>query len=226
MTYFKLKLRMQDFMIKVLLVDDHDLVRHGMKSLLAEEQGIEVIGEASSGEEACELTKTLKPDVILMDVKMEGIGGLEAIKRISRQNPEIKIIAVTILGDEPYPTRILQAGAFGYITKNAKVSEMIEAIKSVFSGKKYISPEVAQQMAMRTLDERSKNPIDTISEREMQILIMITSGQKVNEIADSLFLSPKTVNSYRYRLFEKLQLNSDVELTHFAIRNKLIDPED
>jgi two-component system, NarL family, invasion response regulator UvrY len=213
-------------MIKILLVDDHDLVRHGIRRLLSDATGMQVIGEAASGEEAIDAAKTLSPDIILMDVKMEGIGGLEAIKRITRQNPKIKIIAVTVLGDEPFPSRILQAGASGYITKNAKVSEMIDAVQNVYSGRKYISPEVAQQMALKQLDDRAKNPIDLISEREMQILIMITSGQKVNEIADKLCLSPKTVNSYRYRLFEKLEIDSDVELTHFAIRNKLISSDE
>jgi two-component system, NarL family, invasion response regulator UvrY len=213
-------------MIKILLVDDHDLVRHGIKRLLSDVQGMQVIAEATSGEEATDVAKTLTPDIVLMDVKMEGIGGLEAIKRIIRQNPKIRIIAVTILGDEPFPSRVLQAGASGYITKNAKVSEMITAIQTVYSGKKYISPEVAQQMALKHLDDKAKNPIDLVSEREMQILLMITSGQKVNEIADKLCLSPKTVNSYRYRLFEKLEVDSDVELTHFAIRNKLISSED
>ena len=213
-------------MIKILLVDDHDLVRHGIKRLLSDTAGMQVIGEASSGEEATDLAKRLSPDIILMDVKMEGIGGLEAIKRITRQNPKIKIIAVTVLGDEPFPSRTLQAGASGYITKNANVSDMIDAIKTVSSGKKYISPEVAQQIALRQIDDSAKKPIELISEREMQILIMITSGQKVNEIADKLCLSPKTVNSYRYRLFEKLEVDSDVELTHFAIRNNLISSDD
>ncbi len=213
-------------MIKILLVDDHDLVRHGIKRLISDSTGMQVVAEATSGEQAIDVAKALSPDIILMDVKMAGIGGLEAIKRITRQNPKIKIIAVTVLGDEPFPTRVLQAGASGYITKNAKVSEMIDAIQTVYAGKKYISSEVAQQMALRQLDDHAKSPIDLISEREMQILLMITSGQKVNEIADKLCLSPKTVNSYRYRLFEKLEVDSDVELTHFAIRNKLISSDD
>ena len=213
-------------MIKILLVDDHDLVRHGIKRLISDSTGMQVVAEATSGEQAIDMAKALSPDIILMDVKMAGIGGLEAIKRITRQNPKIKIIAVTVLGDEPFPTRVLQAGASGYITKNAKVSEMIDAIQTVYAGKKYISSEVAQQMALRQLDDHAKSPIDLISEREMQILLMITSGQKVNEIADKLCLSPKTVNSYRYRLFEKLEVDSDVELTHFAIRNKLISSDD
>lgn len=212
-------------MIKVLLVDDHDLVRVGIKSLLESVSGIEVVGEASSGEEAIQLAKKLNPHVVLMDVKMPGIGGLEATKRILRFNPDIKVLAVTVYGEEPYPSRVLQAGAVGYLTKGADVDEVVQAIKSVSSGKRYISPEVAQQLALKHLNDEGESPFDSLSEREMQVMIMITSGQKVQEISDQLCLSPKTVNSYRYRLFEKLDVNSDVELTHLAIRHRLIDTD-
>ncbi len=211
--------------IRVLLVDDHDLVRIGIKSLLDDANGIEVVGEASSGEDAIQLAKKLKPQVILMDVKMPGIGGLEATKRILRYHPEIKILAVTVYGEEPYPSRVLQAGAAGYLTKGASIDEMVQAIKTVYTGKRYISPEVAQQLAFKHLNHDSDTPFDSLSEREMQVMIMITSGQKVQEISEQLCLSPKTVNSYRYRLFEKLGINSDVELTHLAIRHQLIDTD-
>ncbi|MFT6835258.1 MAG: two-component system invasion response regulator UvrY [Francisellaceae bacterium] len=210
-------------MIKVLLVDDHDLVRLGIKKLLSDIQGIEIVGEARSGEEGISLTDKLHPDVVLMDVKMPGIGGLEATKRIVRQHPKTKILVVTVYGDEPYPSKVLQAGATGYMTKGASVKEMIQAIQSVNAGQRYLSPEVAQQLALKHLSHNEETPLDSLSEREMQVLVMITSGQKVNEIADQLCLSPKTVNSYRYRLFEKLNVDSDVELTHLAIRYKLID---
>jgi two-component system invasion response regulator UvrY len=210
-------------LIKVLLVDDHDLVRLGIKKLLSDIQGIEIVGEARSGEEGISLTDKLHPDVVLMDVKMPGIGGLEATKRIVRQHPKTKILVVTVYGDEPYPSKVLQAGATGYMTKGASVKEMIQAIQSVNAGQRYLSPEVAQQLALKHLSHNEETPLDSLSEREMQVLVMITSGQKVNEIADQLCLSPKTVNSYRYRLFEKLNVDSDVELTHLAIRYKLID---
>jgi len=210
-------------LIKVLLVDDHDLVRLGIKKLLSDIQGIEIVGEARSGEEGVSLTDKLHPDVVLMDVKMPGIGGLEATKRIVRQHPKTKILVVTVYGDEPYPSKVLQAGATGYMTKGASVKEMIQAIQSVNAGQRYLSPEVAQQLALKHLSHNEETPLDSLSEREMQVLVMITSGQKVNEIADQLCLSPKTVNSYRYRLFEKLNVDSDVELTHLAIRYKLID---
>ena len=213
-------------MIKVLLVDDHDLVRLGIKKLLSDVGNIEIVGEANSGEKAIEIIEKVKPDVILMDVKMPGMGGLEATKRIVSTHPEIKILVVTVYGDEPYPTRVLQAGASGYMTKGVSVDEMIQAIKIVYAGRRYLSPEVAQQLALKHLTHDNQSPFDLLSEREMQVLIMITSGQKVNEVADQLCLSPKTVNSYRYRLFDKLSISSDVELTHLAIRHKLIDVEE
>ena len=212
-------------MIKVLLVDDHDLVRLGIKKLLNDVGNIEIVGEAASGEEAITLVKKFMPDVVLMDVKMPGIGGLEATKKIVKAYPKVKVLVVTVCGDEPYPTRVLQAGASGYMTKGVSVDEMIQAIKTVHSGSRYLSPEVAQQLALKHLTHKDGSPFDVLSKREMQVLIMITSGQKVNEVADQLFLSPKTVNSYRYRLFEKLKIESDVELTHLAIRHKLIDVE-
>ena len=206
-----------------MLVDDHDLVRLGIKKLLSDISGLEIVGEARSGEEGITLADKLKPDVVLMDVKMPGIGGLEATKRIIRNHPKIKVLIVTVYGDEPYPSKVLQAGASGYMTKGASVKEMIQAIQSVNAGQRYLSPEVAQQLALKHLSHNEDTPLDSLSEREMQVLVMITSGQKVNEIADQLCLSPKTVNSYRYRLFEKLNVDSDVELTHLAIRFKLID---
>ena len=211
-------------MIKVLIVDDHDLVRYGIKRILEEPKDMDTVGECKSGEEAIIAARKLNPDIILMDVKMSGIGGLEAIARITNYNPKIKIIAVTSLGGEPYPSKILNAGAKGYLTKKSSAQEIIKAIRTVSIGKKYITPDIAQQLALKHLDETNKSALDSISEREMQVLIMITSGKKVNEISETLCLSPKTVNSYRYRLFEKLDINSDVELTHFALRHKLIEP--
>lgn len=213
-------------MINVLLVDDHDLVRIGIRRLLADVKGIKVIGEAKSGEEALRIVRDLDPHVVLMDVKMPGIGGLEATRKLLRADPAIKVIAVTVYGDEPFPSRLLQAGAAGYITKGSSLEEMVQAIRNVYAGQRYISPEVAQQLALRHLSDQEASPFDILSERELQVMIMITNGQKVQEISDKLCLSPKTVNSYRYRLFEKLNVNSDVELTHLAMRHGMIDSED
>lgn len=210
-------------MIKVLLVDDHDLVRLGIKRLLQDAAGIKVIGETDNGEEAIRLAKELIPDVVLMDIQMPGIGGLEATRKMMRHNPDVKILALTVHQDEPFPSRFLQAGAAGYITKGSNAEEMIRAIRTVQSGQRYISPEIAQQIALKRFSKTEENPIDSLSERELQIMLMITNGQKVPEIAEKLHLSPKTVNSYRYRIFEKLGVNSNVELTLLAIRLGLIE---
>ncbi|WP_430462530.1 UvrY/SirA/GacA family response regulator transcription factor [Thalassolituus sp. LLYu03] len=211
-------------MIKVLVVDDHELVRSGISRLLTDAKGIEVVGEAASGEEAVQFAKEQQPDVILMDIRMPGIGGLEATRKITRNNPDVQIIAVTACDDNPFATRLLQAGASGYITKGADADEMVRAIMKVKSGQKYISPDIAQRMALKPFQQDQASPFDELSEREMQITIMIVGCQKVQEISEKLFLSPKTVNSYRYRIFEKLGIDSDVELTHMAVRYGLVDP--
>jgi len=210
-------------LIKVLLVDDHELVRLGIKRLLQDVNGMKVVGESATGEEAIRLVKTLIPDVVLMDVQMPGIGGLEATRKMIRHNPDLKILALTVCDDEPYPSRLLQAGAAGYITKGCDPDEMIRAIRTVHAGQRYISSEIAQQLALKRFAKNEETPLDILSERELQIMLMITSGQKVQEISEKLCLSPKTVNSYRYRIFEKLSINSDVELTLLAIRLSLVE---
>lgn len=213
-------------MISVLVVDDHDLVRMGIGRMLEDVKGIKVIGEASSGEEAVNKVRELHPNVVLMDVKMPGIGGLEATRKITRLDPDLKILAVTVCEEEPYPSRLLQAGAAGYITKGAPLDEMVQAIRAVQSGRRYISPDIAQQLALKPFaNEGGSSPFDVLSERELQIMIMIINCQKVQEISDKLCLSPKTVNSYRYRVFNKLGISSDVELTLLAVRHGMLDSE-
>jgi len=211
--------------IKVLLVDDHELIRTGISRMLADFDKIDVIGQADSGESAVSMARELRPDVVLMDANMPGIGGLEATRRLIRFDPDIKVIAVTIHDEEPYPTKFMQAGAAGYVTKGADIKEIVNAIIQVKTGKRYITPDIAQQMALKALNPDEDSPFDILSEREMQVMLMITQGQKVQDISDQLFLSPKTVNSYRYRLFEKLDIENDVELTHMAIRYGVISTE-
>lgn len=211
-------------MIKVLVVDDHDLVRMGISRMLEDVQGISVVGEASNGEDAIKLARELMPNVVLMDVKMPGIGGLEATRKLLRTNADVKVLAVTACDEEPFPSRVLQAGASGYLTKGAALDEMVAAIRQVNCGQRYISPKIAQNLALKQLSLDGKtSPFDILSEREMQISMMIVGCQKVQDISDKLCLSPKTVNSYRYRVFEKLEINSDVELTLLAIRHGVLD---
>lgn len=212
-------------MIKVMVVDDHELVRSGISRMLADDPDIQVTGQACSGEEALNQIRENRPDVVLMDLRMPGIGGLEATRRILRIDDEIKVIAVTACADDPYPTRVMQAGASAYITKGADLKEMIRAIRMAHSGQRYISPEIAQKMALRQLNDTDveEAPFEQLSERELQIALMIVDCHKVQDISDKLCLSPKTVNTYRYRIFEKLKISSDVELTLMAVRLGLLD---
>ena len=211
-------------LIKVLVVDDHDLVRTGITRMLADIDGLQVVGQADSGEESLKKARERKPDVVLMDVKMPGIGGLEATRKMLRSHPEIKVVAVTVCEDDPFPTRLLQAGAAGYMTKGAGLAEMVQAIRLVFAGQRYISPQIAQQLAIKSFQPQVNNsPFDLLSEREIQIALMIVGCQKVQVISDKLCLSPKTVNTYRYRIFEKLSISSDVELALLAVRHGMVD---
>lgn len=212
-------------MIKIIVVDDHKLVRTGTRRLLEDKPGIEVVADAASGEEAVDLVRQLKPDVVLMDVQMPGIGGLEATRRCLRAHPDLKVLVVTMYDDEPYPSKLLKVGAAGYLTKGADIDEMMLAIKKVVSGQRYISAEIAQQLALRPYADHEGSPFDQLSAREMQITLMVIMGQRVQDIAENLSLSPKTVNSYRYRVFEKLDLQNDVGLTKLAIKHSLIDAE-
>jgi two-component system invasion response regulator UvrY len=208
----------------VLVVDDHDLVRAGITRMLADIDGLQVVGQGSSGEEALKKARDIKPDVILMDVKMPGIGGLEATRKLQRSNPDIKVIAVTVCEEDPFPTRLMQAGAAGYLTKGAALDEMVQAIRQVFAGQRYISPQIAQQLALKSFQpQQGGSPFDLLSEREIQIALMIANCEKVQSISDKLCLSPKTVNTYRYRIFEKLSITSDVELALLAVRHGMVD---
>lgn len=212
-------------MINVFLVDDHELVRTGIRRILEDVRGMKVAGEAESGEESVKWCRANSTDVVLMDMNMPGIGGLEATKKILRFSPDVKVIVLTVHTENPFPSKVMQAGAAGYLTKGAAPDEMVNAIRTVHSGQRYISPEIAQQMALSQFSAASENPFAELSERELQIMLMITKGQKVNDISEQLNLSPKTVNSYRYRLFSKLDINGDVELTHLAFRYGILDTE-
>ena len=209
-------------MINVMLVDDHGLVRKGIRRLLDDVGGIKVVAEAVDGEQAITLVRKKQPDVILMDVSMPGIGGLEATRKITRSLPDTKIIAVTIHDDAPFPARLLEAGAAGYITKGCDVEEIIKAIQSVHSGNQYITPRVAQKLALSFINNGNKSVTEELTQREMQVMLMIVKGESNKLIATKLCLSPKTTSTYRYRLFEKLGVENDVELTRFAIRHGLI----
>ena len=186
------------------MVDDHDLVRMGISRMLEDVAGLTVVGEADSGESAVTQARALRPDVVLMDVRMPGIGGLEATRKLAQLDKHMKVIAVTVCNEEPFPSRLMQAGAAGYVTKGAALEEMVAAIKQVHAGQRYISPNIAQLLVLKHLNPGGESPFDCLSDREIQIALMIVGCEKVNSISDKLCLSPKTVNTYRYRIFETL----------------------
>lgn len=210
-------------MIKVALVDDHDLIRTAIKRILHDVKGLEVVGEAASGEAAVLLAKQLAPDVMIMDVQMAGIGGLEACRKIVRQNLDIKILILTMYASEPYPSLLYQAGASGYLTKNCTPEEIIHAIRVVHAGQLHINAKIAQQIASSTSTKSNRSLIDLLSARELQILLMITQGLSVQDISKRLYLSPKTIHSNRYSILKKLGVRTNVELTLLAMHLGIIE---
>lgn len=214
-------------MTKVAIVDDHELVRSGLRRLLDDAQGVEVVAEGASGEEAYNIARQQSPDVILLDLKLEGVSGLEATRKISQSYPKVRIIMLTACSDDTFPARLIRAGAQGYLTKGCEFEEVLLAIKTVAKGQRYLTADVAQQLALDSLaPNTSESPFDQLSERELEVATMIAKGERTPNISDRLSLSPKTINTYRYRIFDKLGVKGDVELTHLMIRHGLIDPTD
>ena len=209
-------------MVKILLVDDHELVRSGIRLILERVAGFVVVAEVKSGEDAIRYCRKDAPDIVLMDVNMPGIGGLEATKQIVRMSENTRVICLSMHAENPIPAKVMQMGASGFITKDAEPEEMIRAVHKVVAGQKYVSPDIAQQIAIGKLDFNDANPFEQLSDRELEITLMLVKGQRVPGIANSLNISAKTVNTYRYRMFEKLDISTDVELTHLALRYKLI----
>ncbi len=210
-------------MISVLLTDDHELVRTGIRRLLEDSKQVEIVGEADCGEDSLQLAQSLKPDVILMDVNMPGIGGVEACRRILQRNPKQKIIVLTVHNEHTFPKRLLEIGAKGYLTKDCGVDEMIKAIKQVNSGGSYIASSIAQQLALSLLPGNDVNPIDRLSHREFQVMLMISQGLTNVEISDKLCLSPKTISTYRLRVLEKLNAHNEVDLIKIAVEQGMVE---
>ena len=209
-------------MVKIVLVDDHELVRTGIRLILERVAGFVVVAEAKSGEDAIRYCRKDAQDIVFMDVNMPAIGGLEATKQIVRMSENTRVICLSMHAENPIPAKVMQMGASGFITKDAETEEMIRAIHKVAAGQKYVSPDIAQQIAIGKLDFNDANPFEQLSDRELEITLMLVKGQRVPGIANSLNISAKTVNTYRYRMFEKLDISTDVELTHLALRYKLI----
>lgn len=215
--------------IEIVVADDHDLVRVGLRHMLESIEGLSVVGEAASGEEALDKCAALKPHVVLMDVRMPGIGGIEATSRMERRAPGTRVIALTACADDPFPDLLLEAGAMGFMTKDSGLDELVAAIRDVHSGSHYVCRKIAQELALKPLRKKNglgASPFDNLSERELQVALMIVGCRSVQDIADHINVSPKTVNTFRYRMFEKLGVDSDVALTLLALRHKLFVPEE
>ncbi len=208
--------------VHVYIVDHQTLWRASVALLINKLHNCKVVGEADSGELAIEIVRRNPPDLILMEVNMPGIGGVEAVRRIRRFDSSVKILMLTSVAAEPFPSRALQSGADGYLTKRSSVRELDKCIRAVMSGQSYICQEVANAMALSSLSADFDSPFNALSVRELQIATLIIQGQRAADIAEQLHLSPKTINSYRYRIFSKLFVKSDVELVILATQSGLM----
>lgn len=210
--------------ITILLVDDHKLVRTGLSRMIADERDLQVIGEVGTGEESIEFCVHKRvPDIVLMDARMPGIGGIEATLRLLKIYPKLRIIAISSVANGVIPSQMLRSGAKAFITKSIAIDEMLNAIRLVHAGQHYVTADAAIRLALDPFNNAQDAVFDKLSRREMQIAQMLTDGKKVSFISSSLNLSPKTVYSYRYRIFEKLGIQSDVELTILAVKYGLSD---
>jgi two-component system invasion response regulator UvrY len=216
-------IRVSDRTIKAMLVDDHAVVRMGFRLLLQGTSDIQVVAEANSGEEAVRLYPEVRPNVVVMDISMPGIGGLEAIGRILAREPAARILVLSGHEDVMHARRVLKAGAAGYLTKRSAAEELIQAIRQVDQGKTYLEPSIAQQMAVQQLSGQ-KNPVDMLSEKEFKVFLALARGQSVQEIADIMSLSPRTIGTHLYNIKQKLGASNSAELAIIAIRAGLMEP--
>ncbi|MFZ0132216.1 MAG: response regulator transcription factor [Desulfobacterales bacterium] len=210
-------------MLRIVMADDHPIVRAGLKQIMAEASDLVVAAEAGNGRELLNLVRQEPYDVILLDISMPGMDGLDVLKQLKSELPAIPVIILTVHPEAQYALRVLKAGASGYLTKESVPSELIRAIRKVHRGGRYITPSLAEKIAFALGGETDKMPHETLSDREFQVLSQIASGRTVTQIAEELALSVKTISTYRTRILEKMQMKTNAELTHYAIQNKLVE---
>ena len=209
--------------IRIYLVDDHALVRTGMKMILSGETDIQVIGEAECGEDALREIRQLKPDVVLCDLHLPGVSGLEVTERIVRGQEATRVVIVSVLEDGPMPKRLLEAGASGYISKGCNAQELLRAVREASQGRRYLGSNIAQNLALSTV-EGSASPFDSLSPRELEVALLLTQGLRQEDIARRLSLSAKTINTHKARLFEKMGIHDNIALARMASQYGLVDP--
>jgi DNA-binding NarL/FixJ family response regulator len=210
-------------MIRVVLADDHRMVRSGLKEILADTGDIEVVGEATNGLEAIKLVRELQFDVLVLDMSMPGRSGIDLIRQVKSEKPALRVLILSMHSEEQYAVRALKAGAAGYLTKDSAADELVTAIKRIASGGAYVTPETAQRLALG-LDEGTERPAHAaLSDREMQVFVMIAAGRSVSEVADTLSLSVKTVSTHKSRIMQKLNVANQSELIRYALRHQLVE---
>ncbi len=209
-------------MIKIIIADDHPIVRAGMKQIISEASDLTVADEASDGHKLLNKIRAEEFDVVILDITMPHMDGLDVLKQLKIEKPKLPVIVLSIHPEDQYALRVLKAGASGYVTKASAPDELINAIRKVFRGGKYISPSIAEKLAFKLDADFEEMPHEMLSDREYQVLCMLASGKTVTEIADELVLSVKTVSTYRARILEKMDMKNNAELIHYAVQNKLV----
>jgi two-component system invasion response regulator UvrY len=211
-------------MIQILIIDDQALVRTGLRHILDQSNEITKVSEVSSGEAALSRCRKMCPDVILLSVNLPGLTGFEITRRLTRAHPGAKIIILAVHAKPPYPARLLDAGASGYLTRDCEAEELLQAIRIVAGGQRYIGSEAAKQLALSMFSgSKGASPFEDLSAREMEVMLKITDGRRIPDIASLMCLSPKTVSTYKYRILGKLGARSEVELVRMAMRYGLVD---
>lgn len=210
-------------MIRVVLVDDHELVRTGFRMILSQQPGFEIVGEAADGEQGLALIRSAKPDVALVDVHMPKLSGIELTDRVRKLKLATRIVILTVVNEAPFPKRLIEAGASGYLTKACAADELVQAVRRVADGRRYLAPDVAELLALGAIDGNKASPFEALSTRELDVAIKLSQGEDMQQIAARLKLSAKTVATYKYRLFEKLGVDNPVALAHLAHLHGLLD---
>ena len=208
--------------MRVLIADDHAVVRRGLKQILSEERDVSVVGEAKNGHEALEMSRRLEWDVAVVDYAMPGRGGVELLKEIKRHHPKRPVLVLSMYPEEWHAVQVLRAGGAGYLSKETATEELMTAIRKVFKGGRYVSPALAEKLASGLAPDRARAPHEGLSDREYRVLWLLASGKPISQIAQEMFLSPSTISTYRTRILRKLGLANNAQLVQYAVQHQLI----